>query len=59
MMTNSLQSIFQAIAQAQDEQDLRSHVMDRIGNYFAADRFSNGAIACISRRQLIECLADE
>ncbi len=38
-MANSLQSIFQAIAQAQDEKDLRSQIMDSIGNYFAADRW--------------------
>ncbi|WGV28812.1 LuxR C-terminal-related transcriptional regulator [Halotia branconii] len=38
-MTNSLQSIFQAIAQTQNEQDLRSQIMDSIGNYFAANRW--------------------
>ncbi|MGH8000405.1 MAG: LuxR C-terminal-related transcriptional regulator [Brasilonema sp.] len=38
-MTNSLQSLFQAIAQARDEQELRLHVMVRIGEYFVAQRW--------------------
>ena len=33
-MANSLQSLFQAIAQTRDEQELRLHVMVRIGEYF-------------------------
>lgn len=37
-MTNSLQSIFQAIADARDEQELRLHVMVRISEYFVAKR---------------------
>jgi DNA-binding CsgD family transcriptional regulator len=39
MMTNSLQCLFRAIAQARDEQDLRSHVMKSVGEYFAAHRW--------------------
>lgn len=38
MMANSLQSLFQAIAQAHDEQELRQHVMVRVREYFAAQR---------------------
>ncbi|HAJ60454.1 MAG TPA: helix-turn-helix transcriptional regulator, partial [Cyanobacteria bacterium UBA8543] len=38
-MANSLQSLFQAIAQARDENELRSHVMVRVSEYFAAQRW--------------------
>lgn len=37
-MANSLQSLFQAIAHARDEQELRQHVMVRVREYFAAQR---------------------
>jgi DNA-binding CsgD family transcriptional regulator len=37
-MANSLQSLFQAIAQARDEQELRQHVKVRVREYFAAQR---------------------
>lgn len=39
MTKNSLQSFFPAIAQARDEQELRLHVMGRLGEYFAAQRW--------------------
>ncbi|WP_051470081.1 helix-turn-helix transcriptional regulator [Fischerella sp. PCC 9605] len=38
-MANSLQSLFQAIAQARNEEELRSQIMDRVGTYFAANRW--------------------
>ncbi len=38
-MTHSLQSLFQAIAHARDEQELRLHVMAKFGEYFAAHRW--------------------
>lgn len=38
-MANSLQFLFQAIAQARDEYELRSHVMVRVGEYFVAKRW--------------------
>jgi DNA-binding CsgD family transcriptional regulator len=38
-MTNSLQCLFREIAQSRDEQDLRSHVMKSMGDYFAAHRW--------------------
>jgi DNA-binding CsgD family transcriptional regulator len=38
MMANSLQSLFQAIAHARDEQELRQHVTVRVREYFAAQR---------------------
>jgi DNA-binding CsgD family transcriptional regulator len=38
MMANSLQSLFQAIAHARDEQELRQHVRVRVREYFAAQR---------------------
>ncbi len=37
-MANSLQSLFEAIAQVPDEQELRHHVMVRVRDYFAAQR---------------------
>jgi DNA-binding CsgD family transcriptional regulator len=39
-MANSLQSLFQAIAQSRDEQELRQHVSLRVREYFAAQRCS-------------------
>jgi DNA-binding CsgD family transcriptional regulator len=39
IMGNSLQSLFQAIAQAQDESELRQPVMAQLGKYFAATRW--------------------
>lgn len=38
-MTNSLQSLFGAIARTQDEQELRSQVLRQAGQYFAAKRW--------------------
>ncbi|HEY9711055.1 MAG TPA: hypothetical protein V6D48_22805, partial [Oculatellaceae cyanobacterium] len=38
MMANSLQSLFQAIAQSRDEQELRQHVRVRVREYFVAQR---------------------
>jgi hypothetical protein len=38
MMTNSLQSLFEAIADASNEQELRLHVMVKISDYFVAQR---------------------
>jgi DNA-binding CsgD family transcriptional regulator len=38
-MADSLQSLFQAIAQAQDEEELRSQIIDSLGKYFAANRW--------------------
>ncbi len=40
MMANSLQSLFQAIAQSRDEQELRQHASERVREYFAAQRCS-------------------
>jgi DNA-binding CsgD family transcriptional regulator len=40
MMANSLQSLFQAIAQSRDEQELRQHVSLRVREYFVAQRCS-------------------
>ncbi|MEH2066586.1 MAG: LuxR C-terminal-related transcriptional regulator [Nostoc sp.] len=37
-MVNSLQSLFDAIAHARDEQELRSHVITKLIEYFAAER---------------------
>ena len=37
-MANSLQSLFQAIAQSRDEQELRQYVMVSVREYFAAKR---------------------
>lgn len=37
-MTNSLQAVFQAIAQAQDEAELKQAIMAMLGKYFAATR---------------------
>jgi len=37
-MTNSLQSLFQAIAQAKDEQALRSQLLVAVKEYFVAKR---------------------
>lgn len=39
-MANSLQSLFQAIAQSRDEQELRQHVSERVREYFFAQRCS-------------------
>jgi DNA-binding CsgD family transcriptional regulator len=39
MMANTLQSLFQEIAHARDEQDLRLQVMVKVGEYFAAQRW--------------------
>jgi len=38
-MANSLRSLFQAIAQAQDERELRQSVMAQVGEYFTATRW--------------------
>ncbi|MBW4581943.1 MAG: LuxR family transcriptional regulator [Tildeniella nuda ZEHNDER 1965/U140] len=38
-MENSLQCLFQAIAKAQDESELRQPVMAQVGEYFAATRW--------------------
>ena len=38
-MTSSLQLLFEAINQVKDEQDLRSQVLPKIGEYFAAKRW--------------------
>ncbi|MFQ4142707.1 helix-turn-helix transcriptional regulator [Chlorogloeopsis sp. ULAP02] len=38
-MANTLQSLFQEIAHAPDEQELRLHVMAKVGEYFAAQRW--------------------
>jgi DNA-binding CsgD family transcriptional regulator len=40
MTANSLQCLFQAIAQARHEDDLKLHVMGRVGEYFVAKRCS-------------------
>ncbi|KAF3889294.1 MULTISPECIES: LuxR C-terminal-related transcriptional regulator [Nostocales] len=37
-MVTSLQSLFHAIAQAQNEQELRQSIMAKVGQYFAATR---------------------
>ncbi|MDZ8183589.1 MAG: LuxR C-terminal-related transcriptional regulator [Nostoc sp. ChiSLP02] len=37
-MANSLQSLFDAIARASDEQELRSQVISKLSEYFAAER---------------------
>lgn len=39
-MANSLQSLFQSIAQSRDEQELQQHVSVRVREYFAAQRCS-------------------
>ncbi len=38
-MTSSLQLLFEAIDQVKDEQDLRSRVAPKIGEYYAAKRW--------------------
>ncbi len=38
-MANSLQSLFQAIANAHNEHELRLHVMDKVSEYFVAHRW--------------------
>ncbi|NJR59380.1 MAG: LuxR family transcriptional regulator [Cyanobacteria bacterium CRU_2_1] len=38
-MTSSLQSLFEAINQVKDEQDLQSRIVPKIGEYFAAKRW--------------------
>lgn len=38
-MANSLQCLFQAIAQVQDERELRQSVMVKVGEYFTATRW--------------------
>jgi DNA-binding CsgD family transcriptional regulator len=38
-MADSLQALFHAIAQAQDEQELRQPIMTQVGQYFAATRW--------------------
>ncbi len=38
IMVNSLQSLFNAIAHAHDEQELRSQVISKFSDYFAAER---------------------
>ncbi|MBW4631187.1 MAG: LuxR family transcriptional regulator [Iphinoe sp. HA4291-MV1] len=38
-MATSLQSLFRAIAQARDEQELRQHVIVKVGEYFVAQRW--------------------
>ncbi|GET44064.1 transcriptional regulator, LuxR family protein [Microseira wollei NIES-4236] len=40
VMAESLQSLFEAISQVRDEESLRSRIMVRVGNYFAAKRWS-------------------
>ncbi|HBL12438.1 MAG TPA: transcriptional regulator, partial [Cyanobacteria bacterium UBA11162] len=35
-MVNSLHNLFQAIANARDEQELRLHLMDALGEHFNA-----------------------
>jgi DNA-binding CsgD family transcriptional regulator len=37
--TNNLQCLFQEIAHARDEQEIRQHVMVKVGEYFAAKRW--------------------
>lgn len=37
-MTNSLQSLFEAVADASNEQELRLHVMVQVSEYFLAER---------------------
>ena len=39
IMTSSLQLLFEAINQIQDEQDLRSQILPKIGDYFQAKRW--------------------
>lgn len=39
-MTESLQSLLEAISQVRDEESLRSRIMVRVGKYFAAKRWS-------------------
>jgi DNA-binding CsgD family transcriptional regulator len=39
MMMNSLPALFRAISQTHDEEDLRRHIMVKIGEYFAAKRW--------------------
>jgi DNA-binding CsgD family transcriptional regulator len=41
-MADSLQSLFQAIAQAEDEEELRQPIMAQVGRYFAATRWGLG-----------------
>ena len=38
-MTSTLQFLFEAIKQSQDKADLKSHIVPKIGEYFAAKRF--------------------
>jgi DNA-binding CsgD family transcriptional regulator len=38
-MTNSLKPLFEAISQTQSEQDMRSQIVPKIGEYFAATRW--------------------
>ncbi|MBW4615329.1 MAG: LuxR family transcriptional regulator [Desmonostoc vinosum HA7617-LM4] len=38
-MVNSLQSLFQAIAHARNEEELRQQIMVKVGEYFAAQRW--------------------
>jgi DNA-binding CsgD family transcriptional regulator len=38
-MTSSLQLLFESINQVKDEQDLRSHIVPKIGEYFTAKRW--------------------
>ena len=39
MMTNSLKSLFQAIAKAENEKQLQQNVINKVGEYFAAKRY--------------------
>lgn len=39
LMETPLQKLFQAIAQAQDEAELRQPIMAKVGEYFAAKRW--------------------
>ncbi|MGJ5675926.1 MAG: helix-turn-helix transcriptional regulator [Nostochopsis sp.] len=43
-METSLQALFQAIAQAQNEQELRKPIMATVGEYFAAKRWGLGFV---------------
>jgi DNA-binding CsgD family transcriptional regulator len=47
MMANSLQSLFQAIAQARDERELRLNAMTRASEYFAARRWGLFFFDCL------------
>jgi hypothetical protein len=50
-MANSLQSLFQAIAQSRDEQELRQYVMVSVREYFAANVAAFSSSSSFSRRK--------